>query len=267
MSSKKNELTTATANSSAIARIDALSLNDLGYTSSRLDRDENGNLLVTVKDADSKGDTLVTSIEATAEVSACNDLFAEILEFEKKSSIVKCYLCFKLAPFASDNGFSSVGEYLAMNYNLKAGTCNQYKRVAEYFIDCEGEKPLFKYEWCKGVSVANLMQCLSLVKECESVEAFYTEYIASGKLHLRKSLSALKEEIRTLQGKSSKGKGKGEEKKPETVKGEESIETKWAEVCEYLATNTGMSEALKKAIEYINQYIVVPDEAKTIVEE
>lgn len=263
MGNKKNEIATATANTSAIARIDALSLDDLGYTSSRLDRDENGKLLVTVKDADSKGDTLVTSIEATDEVSACNDLFAEILEFEKKSSIVKCYLCYKLAPFASDNGFSSVGEFLAMNYNLKAVTCNQYKRVAEYFIDCEGEKPLFKYEWCKGVSVANLMQCLALVKECESVDEFYKAYVASGKLHLRKSLSALKEEIRTLQGKSSKGKGKTEDKKTEAVKGEESIVTKWAEVCEYLATNTGMGDALKKAIAYINQYIENPTEEAT----
>ena len=148
-----------------------------------------------------------------------------------------------------------------MNYGLKAGTCNQYKRVAEYFINCDGDKPRFRYEWCKGVSVANLMQCLSLVGECETVEAFYNEYIASGKLHLRKTLSALKEEIRTLQGKSSKGKGKTEEKKTETVKGEESITTKWAEVCEYLASNTGMSEALKKAIDYISQYIDNPTES------
>ena len=263
---KKNEIATATANTSAIARIDTMSLDELGYSSSRLDRDENGNLLVTVKDADSKGDTLVASIEATEEISACNDLMAELLEFEKKSAVVKCYLCFKMSPFASDNGFSSVGEYLAMNYGLKAGTCNQYKRVAEYFLNCDGDKPSFRYEWCKGVSVANLMQCLALVKECETVESFYNEYIASGKIHLRKTLSALKEEIRTLQGKSSKVKGKTEEKKTEAVKGEESITTKWAEVCEYLASNTGMGEALKKAIDYISQYIENPTEATEATE-
>lgn len=266
MGNKKNEIATATSTNSALAKVSALTLDELGYTSSKLDRDENGNLLVTVKDADSKGDTLVASIDATEEITACNDLFAEILEFEKKSSIVKCYLCFKMSPFASDNGFSSVGEFLAMNYNLKAGTCNQYKRVAEYFIDCDGDKPLFKYEWCKGVSVANLMQCLSLVKECETVEAFYNEYIASGKLHLRKSLSALKEEIRTLSGKSSKGKDKKEDKKTESAKGEESITTKWAEICEYLASNTDMSEAIKNAIDCIGKYIESPTEATEATE-
>lgn len=258
---KKNEIANVITSNSALVKVSALTLDELGYTSSHLDRDENGNLLVTLKDADNKGDTIVASIEATEEIKACTDLYAEMIEFEKKSAIVKCYLCYKMSPFASDNGFSSVGEFLAMNYGLKAGTCNQYKRVAEYFINCDGDKPSFRYEWCKGVSVANLMQCLSLVKECETVESFYNDYIASGKIHLRKSLSALKEEIRTLQGKSSKGKGKTEDKKTETVKGEESITTKWAEVCEYLASNTGMSETLKKAIDYISQYIENTTEA------
>lgn len=258
----ENNKALATLNNTSLSTALNTSLSDYGYSTSRLDRDENGDILVTVKDADNKGETLVTPIHMNDSAVSTLDSFAAFMDFDKLSTLFKCYHVWHAAPIAKDNGFRSVGEFLSMNFGLKAGTINQYYRIAAKCLDCTGDKPVFKYEWLKGVAVTNINQCLSLMDKCDSMEDFKAKYIDTEMLHLRKPLSQLKAEIDVIAGKTDKqakqASEAGEASATEASKPASntvSIETAWSMVIEYLTANTGMSKELQKAIKTIDTYV------------
>lgn len=235
---KKNELTINTNDTRTMAIATAMnsSLADFGYESTGLKTDENGNTMLVVKDADNKGETVEVPVELTEETKRNMESFCAFIDFDKLATLYKCYHSYRLKAFSEDMGFKSVGEMASVNFGLKAGTINQYYRIADKFLDCTGDKPIWKYEWLKGVSVTNLNQCLSLIDKCDSVQDFKEKYIDTDKLHLRKPLSKVKEELDEIAGKTKEPKKQEKQEEAGKPNGEISTLTAWAMVREAIAS-------------------------------
>ena len=221
--SKRNNLTettntTNTTKNNALATLASANLgtmlSSLGYDYQTTERDENGATSIVLKDAENGG-TFEQGIVLKQDEFTALATLRELQNFDTMKRIVVAWKCYELKSFAKNNGFKSVGELVEMNVKgLSALTVNQYSRVAELFLELpEGaDVPVFRYDWCKGVSITNLVQSLSLVKKCDNdIDRFYTDYIESDKLHLRSTLATLKGELDTINGKSkSKSKSKSE---------------------------------------------------------
>ena len=237
-------------------------LNDFGYKSSKLDKDEKGHVLIKLTEKDENGDNMLRPVRATAEQESTLEKIAVVQDFNSVAKIVLCNAIAGLEDFATNNGFKTIGEFCETNFGLSAVTANQYKRVGDYFITERDGKVVWKYSWLNGVSVSNLVQCLALVKKAGGVDDFYEQYIdVENGLPIYGTLSALKKAIANLAGNKKDGKkegkkdGKQEGAGEKEVAGVESIGSKWYSICEYLAEKTDMNKALKKAIDTISAYI------------
>lgn len=220
----------------------AITLDGFGYKSSALDTDDDGNLLVHVKNED--GDDIVTALVGydTATVKAVQAMTVSA-DMDKVGKLALCYYLSKVGKVASDFGFKTVGAFAEAQCGLSAVTANQYARVGALFITDKDGTPAFKRDWLKGVSITNLVQSLSLVKKCgDDIDKFYADYVKAGKLHLFSTLANVKKELATIGGKAGTGKGAKSDSdtdtdtnadtnsKPNTI----SPLTAWAMVTEYL---------------------------------
>ena len=249
---------------SGLAKVLNTSLADYGYTSSKLDRDEStGEVFLTLKDSETKGD-IVAPVKLTEKALADVDGFSALNDFDKLSGLYKCYYVWRIKAIADDNGFRSVGEFIEKNYGVKAGTANQYFRIADKCLDCTGDKPVWKYSWLNGATVSNLNQCMSIIDKCDSMEDFKQKYVDTGKLHVRAKQAQLKKEVAEITGKPDKKLDKAQDKAQDAQKpaGEESIESKWSAVEEYILSNVGESEAQEQALAYINTALKAIREAQ-----
>lgn len=247
----ENNNVLAITNDNAISTIVASNLSDYGYNTSKLERTEEGETLLTLKDEE--GGDIVVPVKLTEQASASVDGYAALMDFEKLSGLYKAYYVYRMKDVASDNGFKSVGEFCAKNFGIKAGTANQYYKIAEKCLNCDGDKPEWKYEWLKGSYISNINQCMSIINQCESMQEFKEKFIDTGKLSLRAVQARFKEQMQALTGKQGKKQEKKQEKQEQaSAKGEESMLSKWASVEEFLLEKISMSEALTSALDYIN---------------
>ena len=244
-------------------------LSSLGYEYQTTSKDENGATDIVLKDAENGGTFEQALVLKDTEYKALATL-RELQGFDTMKRIVVAWKCYELKQFATNNGFKSVGELVEMNVKgLSALTVNQYARVAELFLTLpEGtDVPAFKYEWCRGVSITNLVQCLSLVKKSGSPESFYEDYIATDKLHLRATLSTLKGDIDTVNGKSkSKSKSKSEnesENENKVAHPVMSYATMFASLSEHILSNNGVPENVLVALSTIGEYLESTGTIKT----
>ena len=260
------ETTSSTTENNAIATLTGANLgtmlSSLGYDYQTTEKDKNGATSIVLKDAESGG-TFEQGIVLKQEEFTALATLRELQNFDTMKRIVVAWKCYELKSFAKNNGFKSVGELVEMNVKgLSALTVNQYARVAELFLELpEGaDVPVFRYDWCKGVSITNLVQSLSLIKKCDNdIDKFYTEYIESDKLHLRSTLATLKGELDTINGKSkSKSKSKSESESESENKVSHpvmSYATMYASLSEKLLAQEGCPDAVINALGTIAHYM------------
>lgn len=238
----QSETALATVTTADVSTV--ITLDGFGYKSSALDTDNDGNLLIHVKNDD--GDMIETSLVGydTATVKAVQAMTVSA-DMDKIGKLALCYYLSKVGKVASDFGFKTVGAFAEAQCGISAVTANQYARVGALFITDKDGAPMFKRDWLRGVSITNLVQSLSLVKKCgDDIDKFYNDYVKTGKLHLFSTLANVKKELATIGGKGGTGKGaKGDsdsdsdsktdsktDSKPEAI----SPLTAWAMVTEYL---------------------------------
>lgn len=264
MASKdKNTLVTVNENTALSGMVANLTstLSSLGYEHQTTERNEKGETAVVVLDNETGGNMEIMEKLSETEFNALKTL-RDLSAFQTMERVVVAWKCYELKDYAKNNNFKSVGALVETNVKgLSAVTVNQYCRVAELFLTLPNgcDVPVWKYDWCKGVSITNLVQSLALVKKSGSPEQFYTDYIESGKLHLRASLSTLKGDIQNVEGKSkSKSKSKSENENESESKIERpvmSYGTMFALLSEKLLSFESLPDNVMDSLSTIGEYM------------
>ena len=201
--------------SSIVSSNDAL-MERFGYSSSKRYDSNDSELSIVVVGED--GNELLTTVDdVTAdEITALNSI-TSLQDFDSLGTIYKAWYCSQLERIAKSTGYKTVGAMVEKNVKgLSAVTVNQYARVGKLFLMAgEDGQPKFNRVWLNGVSITNLVQSLKAVKACgDDIDKFYTDYVKSGKLHIKGKLADLKKELSALDGKDSKDSKDSKESKP-----------------------------------------------------
>ena len=257
----KNSIATINNENTALSGMVAnlsTTLSTLGYEHQTTERNEKGETAIVLVDNENGGTFEAMEKLSDTEFNAFKTL-RDLSAFQSMEKVVVAWKCYELKDYAKNNNFKSVGALVESNVKgLSAVTVNQYCRVAEYFLELpEGcEVPVWKYDWLKGVSITNLVQSLALVKKSGSIEQFYTDYVESGKIHLRASLATLKGDIQSIEGKKGK-KGKTEEGNDENKVEHPvmSYATMYAQLIEKLSSYDSYTDEVRSALNTIGEYM------------
>ena len=217
---ERTEMTATNNTTNALVgnTLDAFKASSFGYYEKEFTTNDDGMTAITVRNSDG---SLAEKFEKIDDESMNSTKALEKLRLANGVvSLAVCYYASTLDTVAENTGFRSIGDYVSANLDgYKPVTVNQYARVGKYYLEKDSNGDIvFKREWLKGVSITNLVQSLALLKACDNdIDKFYNEYIASGKLHLLKPLTKLKEEIQSINGKDSKDSKDSKASKPATV--------------------------------------------------
>lgn len=217
-------------NNSVMAKLDnKYGMSNFGFEDERLSHDGNKYTL-TLKSEDGKA-SVVSEVELSDKASESVDTIGALRNMKKTATIADAWNIAKLRKTAKNNGFKSVGEFVATQFpSIDARYANQLANTADAFLteDVDG-KVHYKYTWCDGVEISNLNFIMGTWnkynegKATPDAKGFYAEYIKPDdddnvKLPIRGSQSEIKKAVsalNTASGKTSRKTSKTTADKPE----------------------------------------------------
>ena len=242
-------------NNSILSKLDSkFGMNNFGFEDERLAHDGNKYTL-TLKSEDGKA-SVVTDIELSDSASESVDTLGALRNMKKTATIADAWNIAKLRKTAKNNGFKSVGEFVATQFpSIDARYANQLANTADAFLTEKDGKVCYKYAWCDGVDISNLNFIMGTWnkhnegKATADADGFYNEYIKPDnddnvKLPIRGSQSEIKKAVsalNTASGKASRKSSKKDDSKPEM-----DVKTCLANVVAWFTENNDLDEMQEK---------------------
>lgn len=217
-------------NNSIMAKLDnRYGMTNFGFEDERLHH-EGTKYTLTLKSEDGKA-SIVSDVELSEKASESVDTIGALRNMKKTATIADAWNIAKLRKTAKNNGFKSVGEFVATQFpSIDARYANQLANTADAFLteDAKGNVH-YKYSWCEGVDISNLNFIMGTWnkynegKSSPDSKGFYDEYIKPDdndnvKLPIRSSQNEIKKAVsalNTASGKSNRKTSKTTADKPE----------------------------------------------------
>ena len=203
-------------NNSVMAKLDdKYGMNNFGFEDERIHHDGNKYTL-TLKSEDGKA-SVVSEVELSEKASESVDTLGALRNMKKTATIADAWNIAKLRKTAKNNGFKSVGEFVATQFpSIDSRYANQLANTADAFLteDVHG-KVHYKYSWCEGVDISNLNFIMGTWnkynegKDTPNAKGFYDEYIKPDendnvKLPIRASQNEIRKAVSALNTASGK---------------------------------------------------------------
>lgn len=246
-------------------------LNNFGFKSSALEEVKKNTYHFNIPTADGKS-TMSKDIEVSGKAGEALAKIATVTDLRKLDTIVLAWSSYQLVKVAKNNGFKSIGEMLALNFDgYTPNYINQLKNAAEKFLIDTGNGIAYRYPWCDGIPITNLALVLGRFNDCdgetdsEKAENFYNKYVKpdeednvllpiANQSELKKAISALNEK----DGKTTKKKKQPDNKQPELKP-----EACCAKVIEWFTANSKLDEVQTKTyIDMLNSIVLMMQEAE-----
>lgn len=242
----KNTIATTNKNTN-IANTSVLSeyMDNLGYESAKLIRNENGKIEFS-HTYEKEGLEITDKMEVSEESARDLDALAVLADLDKTKLPLTCVTLARLekTEVHKDLGYKSFGQFAVDNLKQFKGISDnivrQYVNVGKTFFT-DNEMPTFRKEWLKGVSVTVLCKMIAFynayckekfvdkdIDHDSALDMFYADFIENGKLKLKnRTVPEVIEQLKKLAGKPTKPKkeGKKEGKNDTTNESSTPLET------------------------------------------
>lgn len=241
---------------SVMSKLDSkYGMSNFGFEDERIQHDGNKYTL-TLKSEDGKA-SVVSEVELSDKASESVDTIGALRNMKKTATIADAWNIAKLRKTAKNNGFKSVGEFVATQFpSIDARYANQLANTADAFLteDVDGNVR-YKYSWCEGVDISNLNFIMGTwnkhneEKKFIDADGFYNEYIKPDdddnvKLPIRGSQNEIKKAVsalNTASGKTTRKNTKTTADKPEI-----DVKTCLANVVAWFEENNDLADEVAK---------------------
>lgn len=275
----KNTVATTNKNTN-IANTSVLSeyMDNLGYESAKLNRNENGKIEFS-HTYEKEGLEITDKMEMSDESARDLDALAVLADLDKTKLPLTCVTLARLekTEVHKDLGYKSFGQFAVDNLKQFKGISDnivrQYVNVGKTFFT-DNEMPTFRKEWLKGVSVTVLCKMIAFynayckdkfvdkdIDHDSALDMFYTDFIENGKLKLKnRTVPEVIEQIKTLAGKPTKPKKEGKKVKGNETMNEEAtpFETMTTAMLAYTTapdSDKAIVDIVNECMAIINQHI------------